>query len=94
MEYFCTHADSVADVLGAFRDNHILLKISAPVGVSATIDDIHHGHGEGHFAPSAGEFGDVFVEMEAELLSLGFGGSHRDGQNGIGAEFFLIRGAV
>ena len=94
VEYLSTHANGVVDVTCAYWNNHVFLEIGRPVGVCATVHDIHHRHWETHLVGSAGNFGDIFVEANAFSMRDGFCGSERNGQDSVSAKIGFVFGAV
>ncbi len=90
VEYFGTHADAFVERSSADRTNHEFLEADGSVGVSATVDDVHHGHGQ-HVGVAAA---DVFVEGQAEVVGSGLGNGERYTEDGVSAEVRLGFGTV
>jgi hypothetical protein len=90
MEHLGAVAQGFAKAGRAHRDDHELLQVQVVVGMGATIDDVHHGHGHLHAAHAA----KVAVQGQASLFGGGTGHGHRHGQHGIGAQAAFVVGAV
>ena len=58
--------------------------------MSAAVEDVHHGHGEGLGVDTA----DIVVEADAQALSGGLGAGQGGAQDGVGAQTALVGGAV
>ena len=93
VEDFGAHLDGLEDVFGAYRNDHVFLKVSAPVGVGAAVDEVHHREGES-LGFGAGELSDILVEGLVATRGCGFGGSETDGENGVSAKAGFVFGAV
>ena len=76
--------------VGAGRDQHELLEVDAVVGVGAAVDHVHHRHRQ-QPAPDAAE---VRVERQPGVVGRRARHRQRHGQDGVGAERGLVRGAV
>ena len=58
--------------------------------MSAAVDDVHHGHGQGIGVAAT----DVFVEGKVEVVGSSLGNGERHAEDGVGAEVALGVGAV
>ncbi len=72
------------------RTNHELLEADGCVGVCATIDDVHHGHGE-HVGVATAY---IFVEGKVEVVGGSLGNGERYAEDGVCTEVALGVGAV
>ena len=70
--------------------DHELLEVDVVVGVDASVQDVHHRHGEGVGVGPA----EVGVERQADGGRGGAGDGERAAQDGVGAETPLVWGAV
>ena len=75
---------------GADRHDHELLHVDVVVGVLATVEHVHHRHGQ-HVGVDAA---DVAVERHGQLVGGGLGDGERHAEDGVGAEAALVVGAV
>ena len=73
-----------------FRNDHEFLEVNRGVAMRAAVEDIHHRHWENLGVWST----EVFVKWLADLSCSGFGAGERNGQDRVGADFFLRRGAI
>ena len=83
-------AEGLVEVVETPGLDHELLEVNGVVGVLAAVEDVEHGDGEG----LGGGASEVAVEGEARGVGGGAGGGHGDGEDGVGAEFGLVGGAV
>ena len=90
MEHFGAHADAFVEGSCADGTDHEFLEADGSVGVSAAVDDVHHGHGQSVAVASA----DVLIEGQVEVVGSGFGNSKAYSENGVCAEVALGLGAV
>lgn len=74
--------------------DHELLDIDVVVGVSATIDDVHHGHRQDIGAATAIELGKIPVQGLLPVIGAGVGCGQGHGQNRIGTQFRLVGRAI
>ena len=84
------HPQGLPEAAGAHRHDHELLDLHVVGGVSAAIEDVHHGHGQ-HLGVDAAN---VVVEGAAQALSSGLGAGQGGAQDGVGAQVGLVGGAV
>ena len=70
--------------------DHELLEIDIVVGVFAAVEDVHHGDRQSAGAGAA----EIAVEREARRGGGGFGDGHGDAEDGVGAEFGFVGGAI
>ena len=90
VEALSTHADGFAECSGTDWADHELLECDRCVGVRATVDYIHHRHGE-HLGIRAT---DVFVKWKTECICSSVCYSERDTEHGVCAELTLVWRAV
>jgi len=90
MEDLGAHADSLVEVGGAHRHDHELLEVDVVVGVTAAVEDVHHGHRQ-HTSPRAPE---VAIERQAHRVGRRPGHRHGGAERSIGAEVALVLGPV
>ena len=90
MEHLSAHAESFLEVGGADGHDHELLNVNGVGGVSAAVEDVHHGHGQGLGIDAA----DVVVEAGAGNEGAGLRAGQRHAEDGVGAETGLVGGAV
>ena len=74
----------------AHRNNHEFLDVQVVVGMSAPIDDVHHGHRHLHGTAAA----EITVQRQASLFSGGACHGHADSQHGVRAQPRFVLGAV
>ena len=67
-----------------------LLEVDAVVGMRATVEDVHHGYGQGVAVDAA----EVAVEFLAGLLGCCFGAGEAHAEDGVGAQTALVLCAV
>ena len=83
-------AKSLSEGFGTNRGDHEFLHIHAGVGVCATVDDVHHGHGQ--------EVGiratNVAIERQVGGLGGCLGHGHGHAQDGISAQLGLVFRAI
>jgi len=90
VEHFSAHAQGFAEGRSANRDNHQLLEVQAVVGVFAAVDHVHHRHRQRHRARTT----DIAIQRQTGFFSSSLGYSHRNSQDGVGAQTTLVVGAV
>ena len=90
VEGFGAPAEGVGEGFGAYGHDHELLEVDVGVGVGATVEDVHHGRGQEAGVDAA----EVAIERELEGFGGGAGAGHGDGEDGVGAEFGFVLGAV
>ncbi len=90
MEHLCTHTDTFAERSCTDRTDHELLEADGGIGVSAAVDDVHHGNGE-HICVAAT---DVFVEGQVEIIGSSLCNSKRNTEDGVCTEVALGIGTV
>ena len=90
VENLGAHLEGLLPAAGAHRHDHELLDVHVVGGVSAAVEDVHHGHGEGLGVDAA----DIVVEADAQALSGGLGAGQGGTQDGVGAQAALVGGAV
>ncbi len=87
---FGPHAQRFTKGWRADRQDHILLHVGRVIGVFASIEDIHHGHRQGASCNAS----QIAVEWLLFYLGSRFGNGERDAQDGIRAQFHLVRRPV
>ena len=90
VENFRATTQGFTEGFRAHRHDHEFLDVQAVVGMSTTIDHIHHGNGHGHRASAT----NVTVQRQACVFSCGARHCHRHCQHGIGAQTALVIRAV
>ena len=90
MEYFGAITNRFTEAGCAHGDDHQLLQIKVVVGVRATVDHIHHGHGHLVGAHAA----EITVQGQTRLFSSSAGHGHGDSQHRVGAQAGFVLGAV
>ena len=90
MEDLGAHADAFVERGGADGTDHEFLEADGSIGVSAAVDDVHHGDGKGVGVATA----DVFVEGQVEIVGGSLGHGEGNTEDGVGAEVRLGVGAV
>jgi hypothetical protein len=80
----------LAEGSGADRGDHELLDVDIAVGVRATVEDVHHRHGQDVGVRAA----DVAEERQFRTVGGGTGHGERDTENGVGADLALVGAAV
>ena len=90
VENFRAPADRFLDRIRADRHNHEFLNVDRVVGMLAAVDDVHHRNRQsaGHGAA------EVTVERKPGFFGLSLGNGEGYRQNGVGAEFAFVFGAV
>ena len=81
---------SLLEGLGADRSDHELLDVDVGVGVSATVENVHHRNGEHVGVRSA----QVLVERKVGRVSGSVSGGQGDTEDGVGAQLALVVRAV
>ena len=84
------HPQGLMPAAGAHRHDHKLLDVHVVGGVSAAVEDVHHGHRQGLGVDAA----DIAVQGHAQALGSGLGTGQGGAQNGVGAQTALVGGAV
>ena len=90
LEDLARHPQALAETRRANRHDHEFLQVDRKVGVGAAVHDVAHRHGQ-HTGRRAA---DVLVERQVGLGGGGLGDRQTDAQDGVGAEFALVGGAV
>jgi hypothetical protein len=90
VENFGAGAEGIGEPVKLLGDDHELLEIDGGVGMSAAVEDVHHRDGQNLGIGAA----DVFEEGLREGLGCGVRSGEGDGEQGVGAEFALIRSAI
>ncbi len=90
VEYLGAHADGLGLVLGADRTDHELLESDRSIGVSTTVNDVHHGNRENISVGAA----QVAVQGHAQLCGSSLGNGQGNAQDGVGAQLALGRRTV
>ena len=90
VEHLSTHADSLLDAGGTNRTDHELLECDRSVGVSTTVDDVHHWNWKSVSVATT----DVAVERQTECVGSGFGSGERNTKDGVGTELALSGSAI
>ena len=90
VEYFGTHADAFLEGGSADGTNHEFLEADGSIGVSAAVDDVHHGHGQSAGVATA----DVFVEGEVEVVGSSLSNCERHTEDGVCTKVALGIGAI
>ena len=83
-------AQSLAEGGGGDRHDHELLDLHVVGGVSAAVQDVHHGHRQLLGVDAA----DIVVQSHAQGLGSSLGAGQGRAQNGVGAQAALVGGAV
>src|SRR5699024_11272603 len=84
------HTQSLTEAAGAHRHDHELLDLHVVGGVSAAVEDVHHGHGQNLGVDTA----NVVVQGDAQALGSGLSAGQRSTQDGVSAQLGLVGGAV
>ncbi len=90
VEHLGAHAQGLAEATGAHRHDHELLDLHVVGGVSAAVENVHHGHGQNlgrwrrRYSCTGG----------AQGLGRRLGAGQGSAQNGVGAQLGLVGGAV
>src|SRR5208337_1832144 len=79
-------AEGFAERGGSNGHGHEFLKIDGAVGMSAAIEDVHHGDGEKIAGSIRGVAGEIFVERLFERNGSGASGGHGYRKDGVGTE--------
>ena len=84
------HAESLREFGCAERDDHELLEIDGVIGVGASVQDVHHGNGQGGCTCAAE------VAIQGGALGSGgrAGGGQGDRQDRVGPKAALVRSAI
>ena len=90
MEDFGAHAQAVGKRVRADGHDHEFLNVQVVGGVSAAVDDVHHGNGQ-HLGVDAA---DVLVQRQGQGFGGGAGRGERHAEHGVGAEAGLVVRAV
>ncbi len=90
MEDLGTHANGLCLVSSTDGTDHEFLESDGSVGVSATVDDVHHGNRENIGVGAA----EVAVQRHAQFCGSSLGNSQGNAQDGVGAQLALGSGAV
>ena len=88
-----SHFHGFFEGLRSDRQNHELLHGQLVARVAAAVDDVEGGHRQDDVVV-AGQIGDVPVQRHALFGGAGLADGQGDTENGIGAEFRLIFGAI
>ena len=83
-------AEGVVEGVEAQRHHHEFLHVERVVGMRAAVDDVHHRGGQ----QAGGRATEIAIERLAAVLGSGVGHRHRDAEDGVGAEIFLVGRAV
>ena len=83
-------AQSLAEGRSGDRHDHELLDLHVVGGVSAAVEDVHHGNRQLLGVNAA----DIVVQSHAQGLGSSLGASQGSAQNGVGAQTALVGGAV
>ena len=90
MEDLGAAAQSLTEGRSGDRHDHELLDLHVVGGVSAAVQDVHHGNGQLLGVGAA----NVVVQGDAQGLSGSLGASHGCAQDGVGAQTGLVGGTV
>ena len=86
MKNFRTPAKRFWKGLSPNRHDHKLLKIDGIVGMTSSIQNVHHGHRKRECIYTTY----ITVKRHARFLGCGFGNCQRNTKNGIGAQLGLV----
>ena len=84
------HAQAVGERLCAHRHDHEFLDVDLVVGVRATVQDVHHGHGKGACTHTP----HVAVQWQSKAIRCGTCGGKADAQNGVRTQVSFVLRAV
>ena len=90
VEYLSAPTNCLLEGRSTYRTNHELLESDRSIGVSATVDDVHHWHGESIGIAAT----DVTIERHAESLGSSLSYSEGNAEDGVGTEVRLGWSAV
>ena len=90
MVHLGAQAEGLGEGFGTDRGDHEFLHIHAGVSVCATVDDIHHGHGQEVSVRAT----NVAVERQVGGLGSCLSHSHGHTQDGVGAQLGLVFRAI
>ena len=90
VEDFGTHAETFAERGSTYGTDHEFLERDGSVGVRTTVDDVHHGHGEGEGVRAT----DITVEGHVEGSGTGLSHGEGNAEDGVGTEVGLGLRAV
>src|SRR5262249_48076581 len=90
MKYFGTVSKRFGECWRAFGHDHEFLKIDRRVGVSSTVDDIHHWNRQ-HLCVRAAQ---IAKKRQIKLRRSRVCHSERGSKNRVGTELFLVSSAI
>ena len=90
MKGFRGPAQRVRETLCADRHDHEFLEVDVAVGMRAAVEDVQHGCGQDASIDAA----QIAVKRNLKCLRNGAGGSHRNREDGIGAQLAFVGSAV
>ena len=90
MEYLRAHAQRFAETRCALGHDHVFLQVDRRVAVRATVENVHHRHGQ-HFRVRSAE---ILEEFDAELCGSRVRVRERHAENGVRPELGLVRRAI
>ena len=90
MEDFRADTQGVMEGFRADGHDHEFLNIQVVGGMSAAVDDVHHGGGHDFCVDSA----EILIQGQAQKFGRGAGCGEGDAQHGVGAEAGLVVRAV
>ena len=90
MEDLSAHLQGLGPGGSAHRHDHEFLNVHVVGGVSAAVENVHHGNGQGLAVDAA----QIAVQGHAQSLGSGPGHGHGHRQDGVGAQAGLVGGAV
>ncbi len=94
VEDFDAPAQRFVKIRRAERHHHEFLHVDGIIGVRAAVENVHHRNGKDVGRGVARIAREIFVERLACGSGGGARGGHRDGEDGVSAEFRFVRRAV
>ena len=90
MEHFGAHAQRFLEGFCAKRHDHEFLDVDVVVGVLAAVQDVHHWRWQNLCIGAT----DVAIQWQSSVHGSSLGASQRNAEDGVGAKFSLVVGAV